>query len=251
MKFLLSLAALAAACPALAQGTSEAVLGYTDSFSAYVVTTVGWTFQPARDLTVTELGCFAKVFDDNPAVAFVQVGLWDQGGSLLAYSSVSRGSTLFDQTRYESITPVSLDPDQTYHLGVYYPGDGLGLDIAGAVAGGSVSTSADVQLLAAAQSDAGFAFPPEVAGTLGSLYAGPNFRFQPQPRLNIQLWPTNQVRLSWSTAFPGYTLQGNPGLFGTWSNVAFPPAAGVFTIGNEFVVYDPIGPVSKYYRLLQ
>ena len=28
-----------------------------------------------------------------------------------------------------------------------------------------------------------------------------------QPTLHIQLWPTNQVRLSWSTAYPGYTLQ--------------------------------------------
>ena len=28
-----------------------------------------------------------------------------------------------------------------------------------------------------------------------------------QPTLYIQLWPTNQVRISWSTAYPGYTLQ--------------------------------------------
>ncbi|HOC56422.1 MAG TPA: hypothetical protein PKI20_12440, partial [Verrucomicrobiota bacterium] len=72
-----------------------------------------------------------------------------------------------------------------------------------------------------------------------------------QPRLKIQLSSTNEVRISWSTIFPGYTLQYKLGLFGTWANVAFPPATGVFTIGDEFVVYDPIGPVPKYYRLIK
>ncbi len=43
---------------------------------------------------MTELGCFAKVFDDNPAVTAVQVGLWDHSGSLLASSSITPGSSL-------------------------------------------------------------------------------------------------------------------------------------------------------------
>ena len=75
--------------------------------------------------------------------------------------------------------------------------------------------------------------------------------FDFQPRLKIQLSTTNQVRISWPTLFSGYTLQYKLGLFGTWTNVAFPPATGVFTIGDEFVVYDPIGPVPKYYRLIK
>jgi hypothetical protein len=75
--------------------------------------------------------------------------------------------------------------------------------------------------------------------------------FSIRPTLNIQLWTGDQVRLSWSTAYPGYTLQYKLGLFGTWSNVTFPPATGVFTIGSEFVVFDPLGSVSKYYRLIK
>ena len=75
--------------------------------------------------------------------------------------------------------------------------------------------------------------------------------FDFQPRLKIQLSTTNQVRISWPTLFSGYTLQYKLGLFGTWTNVAFPPATGVFTIGDEFVVYDPIGPVPKYSRLIK
>jgi len=67
-----------------------------------------------------------------------------------------------------------------------------------------------------------------------------------QPTLNIQLWPTNQVRISWSTAYPGYTLQSELGLFGTWVNVG--PGTG---IGNEYVVLNTIGAVPKYYRLFK
>jgi len=75
MKFLLSLAALAAACTALAQGPSEAILGYADSINGYANSTVGWTFQSTNALVVTGLGCFAKVLQDNPAVTSIQVGL--------------------------------------------------------------------------------------------------------------------------------------------------------------------------------
>jgi hypothetical protein len=59
MKFMLSLAALTATCTALAQGTSEAILSYTDSISGFVSATAGWTFQATNSLAVTELGCFA------------------------------------------------------------------------------------------------------------------------------------------------------------------------------------------------
>jgi hypothetical protein len=245
MKLLFSIAALTVACSAPAQGALEAVLGYTDNFSAFVDATVGWTFQATQTLTVTELGCFAKIFNDNPTVTSIQVGLWDNSGSLLASNAITPGSALFNLTRYEPVSPVSLAPGQTYHLGVYYAGGGMGLDVAGPVAGGTVSTSAGVQLSAAAQSSAGFASPLEQAGTEGSIYAGPNFQFLSQPTLTIQRWPANQVRLSWLAAFPGFTLQSELGLSGSWTNSGL----SVTTVGNQFVAFDAIGPVLKYYRL--
>ena len=247
MKFLLAIAALAATCTGFAQQDSEAILDYTASISAYVDTTVGWTFQTTNALTVTELGCFGNVFDDNPAVSAIQVGLWDHNGSLLASNSITPGSILFDQTRYESITPVSLDPGQTYHLGVYYSGGSIALDAAVVALGDSVSTAVEVQLGAWAVASAGFAFPQEVDGTSGSIYAGPNFRFQSQPKLTIQLWPVNQVRLSWPTVYPGYTLQSKLGLLGVWASTGVP----VTTTGNEFTAFDTIGTVPKYYHLFK
>jgi hypothetical protein len=247
MKFLLSIAALAVTWTALGQGNSEAILGYTDSISAFVNTTVGWTLQTSKLLTVTELGCFAKVFDDNPTVPAIQVGLWNQSGSLLASNSITPGSPLFDQTRYESITPVELDPGQIYHLGVYYSGGSIGLDIAGAAASGLLSVSPEIQVGGAAVATSGFAYPPEVSGTAGSIYAGPNFRFQSQPALSIRLGPTNQVRVSWSTAFPGYTLQSRVGMFGTWAGAGLT----VTVVGTEFAAFDAVGPGPKYYRLFK
>jgi len=68
-----------------------------------------------------------------------------------------------------------------------------------------------------------------------------------QPKLQIQLWPPNQVRISWSTAFPGYTLQSELGLSGSWANAGLP----VTVAGTEFVAFDTIGPVPKYYRLIK
>jgi len=247
MRFLLLMAALAATCTAFAQGASEAILGYGDNFSDFADTTVGWTFQTTQSLTVTELGCFNDLFVNDPAITALQVGLWAPDGSLLASNSVTPASTLFNLTRYAPITPVALAPGQTYHLGVYYPGGSIGIDVAGAVAGGSVSTAAAVQLGATAVAGAGFAFPEAQPGTDGSLYAGPNFLFQTQPQLAIQLWPTNQVRLSWSTAYPGYTLQSKLGLFGPWANAGL----AVTVVGNQYVAFDTIGPGPKYYRLLK
>ena len=111
----------------------------------------------------------------------------------------------------------------------------------------SVSTAVEVQLGASAVASAGFAFPQEVDGTSGSIYAGPNFRFQSQPKLTIQLWPVNQVRLSWPTAYPGYTLQSKLGLLGVWAGTGL----SVATAGNQFVAFDTIGPSPKYYRLFK
>ena len=87
MRFLLSMAVLAATCTGFAQGTTDApaIHSYSNSVLAGgVTTTVGWTFQVATSEQVTQLGCFTNVFAYNPAVNAIQVGLWNGSGSLLA-----------------------------------------------------------------------------------------------------------------------------------------------------------------------
>lgn len=187
MKFLLSLAALAVTCTGLAQGTSEAILSYSDSISSFGIgATAGWTFQTTTPVNATELGCFARVFIDNPTVTSIQVGLWNDSQFLLASNSITLSSPLTDQSRYESVSPVLLVPGQIYHIGVYNPGGGLGLGVAGVAASGTISNSVAIQLRGTALGavNAGFGFPAEEPGPNGSIYVGPNFQFQagvPEP----------------------------------------------------------------------
>lgn len=184
MRTLLSVLVVAAALSARAQGTSEAILGYSNTLSAFSRGTAGWTFQTKADITVTEIGCFAYVFNDNPGVTGIQVGLWDQLGTLLASNLVTTSSVLFEQTRYESVIPVLLSPGTIYTVGISSLSGNIGLNIAGTAAEGTISSSPSLTLRGTASVLTPFTFPPEVAGTLGSIYAGPNFRFQggvPEP----------------------------------------------------------------------
>ena len=66
------------------------------------------------------------------------------------------------------------------------------------------------------------------------------------PRLSIRYSTSNQVRLSWSTAYPGYALQSKS-IFGAWVNAGLT----VSVVGNEYVAFDTIGPGPKYYRLIK
>lgn len=183
MKLLLSVVALAATWTACAQGTSEAILSYNPSGSGLVSATAGWNFQATTFMNVTELGCFAYVFD-NPTITNIQVGLWNAGGALLASNTITPNSVQFDSTRYESITPVALDAGQTYSIGIYSPGGSIGLDVVSGSGASTAFTSAGITNLVIALSSSGFAYPSQHPGGPGSLYAGPNFQYQggvPEP----------------------------------------------------------------------
>jgi hypothetical protein len=253
MRFLLSIAMLAGAWTAVAQGASEAILGYNaNGASGLFSGTAGWTFQVTTPITVTELGCLADFFPSNPTATQVEVGLWAPDGSLLASNSITPGSPLVDQSRYEPVIPLAISPGLTYHIGVYFPGDSFSLDtVVPAVFGGSVTPSPKILLLGTASGTSGFTSPTAEPVGVGGAYLGPNLLFQSQPNLAIRLGTTNQLRLSWPTVFPGYSLQYELGLAGSWANVTFPPATTVVVVGTEFVVYDPIGPSPKYYRLVK
>jgi len=185
MKILLSLALLAATCTAFAQGTSQAILGYTNSILASINNpiTVGWVFQPATNLTVTELGCFTNAFS---AVSDIRVGLWAPNGSLLASNSITLGSILLDQSRYESVTPVFLEPGQTYRIGLFFPG-AFSVHLATpTVNDGWVFTSPEILSLATAEGTGGFAYPTGGvnSGIPNAAFLGPNFRYEgrvPEP----------------------------------------------------------------------
>ena len=91
-----------------------------------------------------------------------------------------------------------------------------------------------------------FELPPGSSGFAQVVQGTPN-NVIVQPVLTIQLLPPNQVRISWSTAFPGYTLQSAPSPLGPWMNTGLP----VLNLGSEYVAIDTIGASPKFYRLFK
>jgi hypothetical protein len=187
MRFLLSIVMLAAAWTAGAQGTSQpAIRGYTNAIGGIFSATAGWSFQPATNIVVTELGCLADFFPNNPGAAQVEVGLWQANGALVASNSITASSTLLNGSLYASITPVPLTPGQTYLVGVYFPGSSFTLDVATpTLNSGGVSNSPDILGLQSAYGTGGFASPAGGGTPVpGAAFLGPNFQYQggvPEP----------------------------------------------------------------------
>jgi hypothetical protein len=191
MRFLFSIAMLAAVWTAGAQGTS-AIQGYDNPSSGLFSSTAGWSFQPATNLTVTQLGCLANFFINNPEASQVQVGLWSVGGSLLASNSITLGSSNIDQSRYESVTPVQLSFGNTYLIGAYSSIVPFRLDSVVPGFGGSVAPSRDILSLTSAEGISGFAIPSGGAngGVANGAFLGPNFRYDggiPEPSSTLLL----------------------------------------------------------------
>ena len=167
---------------------NEAMLDYVGTQEPGVLTpiyseisgTVGWTFQPLTDLSVTALGAFEYNLPSGP----VDVGLWDSAGDLLASSTITGGSTLVDQSRYETIAPVTLTLGQTYYLGEFSPGGVLqSVAVNPSIPPyGYATMSPEIQLgNVAYENNSNFGFPSTLDGSTGSAIIAPNFEFQPVP----------------------------------------------------------------------
>jgi len=84
--------------------------------------TVGWSFSiGSQDVQVTALGIYDDLAD-GLADAHA-VGIWTNGGTLLAEVTVPSGTTatLVGSYRYTPITPVTLAAGQTFVVGAYFP----------------------------------------------------------------------------------------------------------------------------------
>jgi len=163
------------------QAASEGIVSYVASDGGYAFGTAGWTFQPLAPISVTSLGCFDYILNAN-SQSPMSVGLWASNGSLLASNSVSATSLLVGQSRYEPITPVALTAGLTYHIGAYYPSNGVTILLAAAPGnGGSISTSPLIQFGGAVLEPSGFGFPIPVSGGAGAAFLVPNFQFTAVP----------------------------------------------------------------------
>jgi len=140
---------------------------------------VGWTFQPTTDISVTALG----VFDGLPAN--LKVGLWNSSGVLLASSTITASATSFNQSLYETITPVALSASQTYYVAAFSPSgafQALTLSPNLAPPDGMAIMSPDIQLgMVASENNGVFQFPDMVEGPADSAIIAANFEFEPVP----------------------------------------------------------------------
>ena len=170
---LLTVAARASANEGILTFSSGGVVGYVDG-------TAGWSFEPLTAISVTSLGCFDYVLTSNNQLP-LSVGLWNQSGTLLTSTTVTTSDPLFDQSRYQSITPVTLTAGQTYYLGAYSSAGSIVFDAETSSLGGFATTSPQIQLGMAALSTNGFSFPNTLQGDPGSALLAPNFQFSSVP----------------------------------------------------------------------
>jgi hypothetical protein len=183
MKTFICLLTLATALTANAQNT-EAYQnfipgGYPNNIVGYTARTVGWSFQPLTDVSVTALGSFDFVVTGQGPIA---VGLWSADGTLLASNTITSDSTLVNECRYEAIPAVQLSLNQTYIVGAHVISGDTMVFYVDDPNNGTVIMAPEIQLgTAATSSTAGFNFPDSIEIPSGYVFLAPNFEFQPVP----------------------------------------------------------------------
>jgi hypothetical protein len=157
----------------------EGILSYNAQDGGFATGTIGWSFQALTNITLTSLGSFNYITTNSGPIA---VGLWAANGTLLASNTISLNSPLQNQSRYESIDPISLTKGSTYYLGAYSLAGGISFVEATPEDGGFVITSSEIQLgSATASTTAGFALPTDLQGGPGSAFLAPNMEFSVVP----------------------------------------------------------------------
>ena len=252
MKILICLLVLAITLAVKAENT-EALQNYVSNFGGYGYGTSGWTFQPLTNVSVTALGCFDYVlsYDQSPSPDYepISVGLWAADGTLLASNVVTTNSPLISQTRYEPIDPVLLSTNETYYLGAC---SSLGVMILYGFfenGPGYVNMAPEIQLGTAVNStNLSLTFPGSMEGHTGTAIIAPNFEFQDgilPPVLNITL-TNNDVLISWSATYTGYSLQENNNFTATnWVTTT----NSVVSIGGQNQVLIPLPSNNNFYRI--
>ncbi len=133
---------------------------------------VGWRFTVTTALNISDLGVWNA--DQTGALeSSHQVGVWDESQALMASVTVESSGTVVGDWIYASITPVTLNPGQTYTIGVSYASGDDDWYISSAT---SMTTDPSVTWTGScypAAGDMGFVYPSSDSGSYGRF--GPNF----------------------------------------------------------------------------
>ncbi|MBI4916480.1 MAG: DUF4082 domain-containing protein [Acidobacteria bacterium] len=165
----------------------QAVTGYAGGFEypAYYGTlpgdVVGYRFTVANSVQVSDLGVWNQDTSTGGAglSASHQVGIWDGSQTLIASTTVTTSGTVNGSWTYASITPVVLNPGQTYTIGALYPGNDNDSYLSGCSTLTMAAGVTFVQSVYPASEGLGFVFPAGNSTSSGRL--GPNFLFSVVP----------------------------------------------------------------------
>ena len=160
---------------------AQAITGFTGGsqyvsyYGSVAGDVVGFRFTVSSPLQVYDLGVWNADSTgglDTPH----QVGIWDGSQALIASVTVDPATgTPIGQWTYTAITPVNLNPGETYTIGALYVANGTDLYISAA---SSMTTAPEVtwvQSVYPASAELGFVYPANNSTSFGRF--GPNFNF--------------------------------------------------------------------------
>jgi hypothetical protein len=166
-------AALVLCAGAQAQA-AEAISDYGAGIAGgYADGGAGFAFTPLENMEVTSLGYSQNImtnFTDYSGAA--QVSLWDSAGDLLSTALVKDTASTFNQSYYQTVSPVTLEAGETYYIGGVIPANGLW---EGSESIGTFSVSPDITYLGVAYgTNLWQGLQPD---TTGELTEGPDFQY--------------------------------------------------------------------------
>ena len=154
-------------------GQSGAV--YSPNVVAYINGGAGFAFSPNASIEVTALG-YGIVGTNS---ASYQESLFDASGNQLARATVTTGDSFYNQSFYESISPINLTAGDTYYLqSVEIPGNPWVGDVSSVF-----SVNSYITYLSSASG--GFGEPLTQLGSPAYYFEAPNFEFVPVPEPSV------------------------------------------------------------------
>ena len=137
---------------------------------------IGYRFTVSSSISVTDLGIWNN--DNNGGVdSDHMVGIWDGSGTLLTSGTVTTAGTVVGDWIYAPVTPVTLDPGQTYTAGAMYTVNDNDNYVSSPSSVNSATEVTVVNGVFPLSGDLGFVYPTENSTNLARF--GPNFLFGP------------------------------------------------------------------------
>jgi len=156
----------------------EAILNYGSEYAAgYANGGAGFEFTPLANISVTSLGYSQSglaSYSGESGTALVS--LWSSTGGLLSTALIAGTDPTFNQSYYQTVSPVSLYAGVSYFISAKEPDSGTWV---GDVSAGTFSVSPDITYLGVAEGSN--IWTGLLPNTTGDLTEGPDFRYTVVP----------------------------------------------------------------------